>query len=48
MTSETGFDPALYARFPTAEARPQSEVEELERIWAAPTGIARLTIVNNA
>ena len=48
MTSETGFDPALYDRFPTAEARPESEVRELERIWAAPTGIGRLTIVNNA
>ena len=47
MTSETGFDPALLARFPTAERRPDSEVEELERIWAAPTGWARLTIVNN-
>ena len=47
MTSETGFDPALYDRFPTAEARPHSEVDELERIWAAPRGWRRLTIVNN-
>nr|WP_314444275.1 cbb3-type cytochrome c oxidase subunit I [uncultured Sphingomonas sp.] len=47
MTSETGFDPKLYDRFPIAEARPQEEVEELERIWKAPTGWARLTIVNN-
>jgi len=47
MTSETGFDPALYDRFPTREPRPQGELEELERVWAAPTGWARLTIVNN-
>jgi cytochrome c oxidase subunit I+III len=47
MTSETGFDPDLLARFPTAEPRPDSEVEELKRIWAAPKGWARLTIVNN-
>ncbi|MET1754158.1 cbb3-type cytochrome c oxidase subunit I [Novosphingobium sp. RD2P27] len=47
MTSETGFDPQLFDRFPTAEARPQSEVDELERIWAAPKGWARLTVVNN-
>ena len=47
MTSETGFDPKLFDRFPTPEARPDSEREELERIWKAPTGWARLTIVNN-
>jgi cytochrome c oxidase subunit I+III len=47
VKSETGFDPRLFDRFPTSEPRPQSEVEELERIWAAPTGWARLTIVNN-
>lgn len=47
MTSETGFDPKLFDRFPTAEPRPQSEVEELERIWAAPRGWGMLTIVNN-
>ncbi|MCL6250474.1 cbb3-type cytochrome c oxidase subunit I [Altererythrobacter sp. KTW20L] len=47
MKSETGFDHALYDRFPTAEARPQSEVEELKHIWAAPKGWGRLTIVNN-
>ncbi|WP_375290781.1 cbb3-type cytochrome c oxidase subunit I [Qipengyuania sp.] len=46
MRSETGFDPALYDRFPT-ERRPDSEVEELEKIWAAPKGWARLTAVNN-
>ncbi|HEX6217996.1 MAG TPA: cbb3-type cytochrome c oxidase subunit I [Sphingomicrobium sp.] len=47
MKSETGFDPRLLERFPTAEARPDGEVEELERIWAAPKGLARLTVVNN-
>ena len=47
MTSETGFDPKLFDRFPTAEARPQSEVDELNRIWKAPKGWARLTVVNN-
>lgn len=47
MTSETGFDPALYDRFPTKGERPEGEVEELERIWHAPGGWARLTVVNN-
>ena len=47
MTSETGFDPQLYDRFPTSEARPQGELDDLKRIWAAPTGWRRLTIVNN-
>ncbi len=47
MTSETGFDPKLYDRFPTAEARPQSEVDDLNRIWAAPRGWRKLTVVNN-
>ena len=47
MTSETGFDPKLYERFPTQEPRPDRELEELERIWHAPGGWARLTVVNN-
>lgn len=47
MTSETGFDPELYKRFPTSDPRPEGELEELERLWAAPKGWARLTIVNN-
>ncbi|MES2492500.1 MAG: cbb3-type cytochrome c oxidase subunit I [Pseudomonadota bacterium] len=47
MTSETGFDTRLYDNFPTREERPQGELEELERIWRAPTGWGRLTIVNN-
>src|SRR3546814_1691016 len=33
MTSETGFDPKLYERFPTAEDRPPDELEKLEAIW---------------
>lgn len=47
MTSETGFDPELYKRFPTGEPRPEGELDELKRIWAAPSGLARLTAVNN-
>lgn len=47
MTSETGFDPALYDRFPTREPRPEGELEELERIWCAPKGWQLLTAVNN-
>jgi cytochrome c oxidase subunit I+III len=47
VTSETGFDPELYKRFPVKEPRPEGELEELERLWAAPKGWARLTIVNN-
>ena len=46
MRSETGFDPALYDRFPT-EKRPDHEIEELSAIWKAPKGWARLTAVNN-
>ncbi|WBY17397.1 cbb3-type cytochrome c oxidase subunit I [Erythrobacteraceae bacterium WH01K] len=46
MRSETGFDYSLYERFPT-EKRPDSEVDELNRIWRAPKGWARLTAVNN-
>lgn len=47
MSSETGFDPALYARFPTKEERPKEEEEELRRIWCAPKGWEYLTVVNN-
>ncbi len=47
MTSETGFDPALLDQFPIRAPRPEGEVEELERIWAAPKGLALLTAVNN-
>jgi len=47
MTSETGFDPKLLDRFPTRERRPPGELEELERVWRAPGGWRRLTVVNN-
>ncbi len=47
MTSETGFDPKLYERFPTQGPRPEGELEELERIWCAPKGWQYLTVVNN-
>ena len=47
MKSETGFDHELYERFPTDQPRPKEEVEELERVWAAPRGWGMLTIVNN-
>ena len=47
MTSETGFDPALYDRFPTKGERPPEELKELERIWCAPRGWQLLTAVNN-
>ena len=47
MKSETGFDSALYDRFPTQEERPPEELEELERIWCAPKGWELLTAVNN-
>jgi len=45
--SETGFDHDLYRHFPAQSPRPEGEVEELERIWAAPKGWALLTVVNN-
>ena len=38
MRSETGFDPALYDRFPTREPRPKGEEEDLRRIWCKPKG----------
>ncbi len=47
MRSETGFDPALYDRFPTKEPRPEGEEEELRRIWCKPKGWEYLTVVNN-
>jgi len=47
MTSETGFDPKLFDRFPTRGRRPAGELEELRRIWCAPTGWGRFTVVNN-
>lgn len=47
MRSETGFDPALYERFPTQAPRPDGELQELKRIWCAPKGLQYLTAVNN-
>ena len=47
MISETGFDPRLLDRFPVPHARPESEVEDLDRIWATPRGWKILTAVNN-
>ncbi|PXA97597.1 cytochrome ubiquinol oxidase subunit I [Nostoc sp. 3335mG] len=47
MTSETGFDPALYDRFPTQGNRSADEERELRRIWCAPRGWEYLTVVNN-
>lgn len=47
MTSETGFDSALYDRFPTKGPRPKGEAEELRRIWCKPKGWEYLTVVNN-
>ncbi|WP_347304349.1 cbb3-type cytochrome c oxidase subunit I [Croceibacterium sp. TMG7-5b_MA50] len=47
MRSETGFDHALYDRFPTSNPRPEGEVEELERIWCKPHGWEYLQAVNN-
>ncbi|RYG33382.1 MAG: cytochrome ubiquinol oxidase subunit I, partial [Burkholderiales bacterium] len=47
MKSETGFDHALYERFPTRGERPEGELEELERIWCAPKGLDFIKAVNN-
>ncbi|MCX7283315.1 MAG: cbb3-type cytochrome c oxidase subunit I, partial [Novosphingobium sp.] len=45
--SETGFDHALYERFPTSGPRPDGELEDLRRIWCAPRGWQLLSAVNN-
>lgn len=45
--SETAFDTALYARFPTAGPRPPQELPALEKVWASPKGLHRLSEVNN-
>ncbi len=47
MRSETGFDHALFDRFPTQAERPKEEEEGLKRIWCAPKGWEYLTVVNN-
>jgi cytochrome c oxidase subunit I+III len=45
--SETGFDPALFGRFPTDGPRPQGELAKLEAIWCAPKGWQWITVINN-
>ncbi|WP_260499476.1 cbb3-type cytochrome c oxidase subunit I [Aquabacterium sp. J223] len=47
LPSETGFDPALYRRFPTAGGRPAGELQALEKVWQTPSGASRLSAVNN-
>ena len=46
--SETGFDTALYARFPTPGERPPGEREALEDVWATPSGLRGFSAVNNS
>ena len=46
MSTETGFDPEFYKRFPQPK-RPDEEVEKLSEIWKAPRGWSLLTAVNN-
>ncbi|MES2035383.1 MAG: cbb3-type cytochrome c oxidase subunit I [Pseudomonadota bacterium] len=48
MTSETGFDPMLYERFPTQGPRPKGELEKLEAAWCKPrTAWEWITAINN-
>ncbi|RZJ00703.1 MAG: cytochrome ubiquinol oxidase subunit I [Brevundimonas sp.] len=47
MSSETGFDPELYKRFPTQGPRPEGELEELEALWCAPKGWQWISAINN-
>jgi cytochrome c oxidase subunit I+III len=47
VKSETGFDPALYDRFPTTGERPAGELEALEQVWCAPKGWQWITAINN-
>jgi cytochrome c oxidase subunit I+III len=47
VKTETGFDHALYERFPTPEPRPAEELTELKRIWCGPKGLDFLKAVNN-
>jgi len=47
VKSETGFDPALYDRFPTTEERPEGELETLEALWCRPRGWGWFTAINN-
>jgi cytochrome c oxidase subunit I+III len=44
----SGFDPAMYARLPTKEARPEGELEQLEEVWCPPrSGWQWVTAINN-
>ena len=46
--SETGFDPALYDRFPTREPRPEGELEQLDEAWCGPSnGWQWISATNN-
>jgi cytochrome c oxidase subunit I+III len=47
MTSETGFDPKLYERFPTRGRRPKGELAALEDVWCGPKGWQWITVINN-
>ncbi len=47
MKSETGFDTALYDRFPTKGERPDDELSRLEAVWQPPRGISIVTAINN-
>jgi len=47
VKSETGFDPALYDRFPTQGERPPGELKALEKIWCGPKGWQWITAINN-
>ncbi|MGQ3045106.1 MAG: cbb3-type cytochrome c oxidase subunit I, partial [Brevundimonas aurantiaca] len=47
MKSETGFDTALYERFPTKGERPEGELKQLEEIWCGPKGWQWITAINN-
>jgi len=47
VNSETGFDPALYKRFPTQGERPPGELEALEDVWCGPKGWQWITAINN-
>ena len=46
--SETGFDPALYDRFPTREPRPEGELKQLDEAWCGPSnGWQWISAINN-
>jgi cytochrome c oxidase subunit I+III len=47
MSSESGFDPKLYDRFPTEGPRPRGEKKALEDVWCGPKGWQWLTVINN-